>query len=68
MLCLKQQMSEEPTEDDLDEEEFIESSSIHERPPHTHVCRELDLKQIPKMVTLSYHILNLESVGGSIPY
>jgi len=26
MLCLKQQMSEEPTEDDLDEEEFIESS------------------------------------------
>ena len=27
MLCLKQHMSEEPTEDDLDEEEFIESSS-----------------------------------------
>jgi hypothetical protein len=27
MLCLnKQQMSEEPTEDNLDEEEFIESS------------------------------------------
>jgi hypothetical protein len=27
MLCLKQQMSEEPTEEDLQEEEFIESSS-----------------------------------------
>jgi len=26
MLCLNQQMSEEPTEDDVDEEEFIESS------------------------------------------
>jgi len=26
MLCLEQQISEEPTEDDLGEEEFIESS------------------------------------------
>jgi hypothetical protein len=28
-VVLKQRMSEEPTEDDLDDEEFIESSSIH---------------------------------------
>jgi len=30
-VILKQGMSAEPTEDDLDEEEFIESSSIYEQ-------------------------------------
>jgi hypothetical protein len=57
MLCLKQQMSDEPTEDDLDEEEFIESSLIYEQ----YLNRFWILSLFHGTVFGYYHVENLNS-------